>query len=288
VVIKAKKVSRALLGLNCLLGTGIFVFACRCLLAPPRTDLLGDIHPADSAASPPIPIQKLPDENVLITLHNPLQKTAGPNPPPPFQAILKGALPALAAAQGVAFIKVGATERIVGMGEEILQNAGWRLSELWKDRAAFTNQRGETRELEIESIKEETKAATRSGEAYHPENYRSRRLAFSESREVWGMDEDEVEWAAQNAGSILDRDFQVSPYAGGGVRIETVTPASMGAARGLRSGDVIREVNGRPLNSIADLQTFLTNPSIRPQSGLRLTVERAGKPVVFEYRPLPR
>jgi hypothetical protein len=53
-------------------------------------------------------------------------------------------------------------------------------------------------------------------------------------------------------------------------------------------GDVVRDVNGQPLNNIADLRTLLSAPQMKQQSGLRITVERAGKPVVMEYRPLPR
>jgi hypothetical protein len=32
----------------------------------------------------------------------------------------------------------------------------------------------------------------------------------------------------------------------------------------------------------------MSNPAMKQQSGLRLTIERAGKPVVIEYRPLPK
>jgi S1-C subfamily serine protease len=102
------------------------------------------------------------------------------------------------------------------------------------------------------------------------------------------MDQEELDWAAQNADQIMDRDFQVSPYAGGGIRLENVTAGSIGAARGLSAGDVLREVNGQPLNSIADVRTLMNNPAMRQQAGLRLTIERAGKPLVIEYRPLPR
>ena len=86
----------------------------------------------------------------------------------------------------------------------------------------------------------------------------------------------------------MDSDFQVSPNAGGGVRIEGVAPGSIGAARGMMPGDVVRDINGQALNSIADLRQLMNNPAFKNQNGLRVTVERAGKPVVMEYRPLPR
>ena len=80
----------------------------------------------------------------------------------------------------------------------------------------------------------------------------------------------------------------MAPFAGGGLRIESVTAGSIGAARGLVAGDVIREVNGQALNNIGDVKTLMSNPTMKSQTGLRLTIERAGKPVVIEYRPLPR
>jgi S1-C subfamily serine protease len=86
----------------------------------------------------------------------------------------------------------------------------------------------------------------------------------------------------------MDRDFQVAPYAGGGLRIENVNAGSVGAARGLVAGDVLREVNGQPLNNIADVRQLMSSGQMQKQTGLRLTIERAGKPVVIEYRPLPR
>ena len=129
---------------------------------------------------------------------------------------------------------------------------------------------------------------SRAGQAYQSDQFKSRLLASADSRQVWGLDPAEIDWASQNADKIMDGDFQVSPNAGGGVRIEGVTPGSIGAARGMMAGDVVRDVNGQPLNSIADVRTLMNNPAFKNQNGLRVTVERAGKPVVMEYRPLPR
>jgi S1-C subfamily serine protease len=72
------------------------------------------------------------------------------------------------------------------------------------------------------------------------------------------------------------------------VRVESVAAGSVGAARGLMAGDIVRDVNGLPLNSLAELKNMMNNPAMKQSSGLRITVERAGKPLVLEYRPLPR
>jgi hypothetical protein len=212
----------------------------------------------------------------------------------------------------VAFIKSTArnAELVCYVDEEILQEGkpydefrGWTLASVGKDRALFVTKDGKKAELWIIDQPMATAPgagpgpgpagalggkSSRIGQAYTSESYKSRLLASADTRQVWGLDQDEIDWAGQNAEQILDRDFQVAPYAGGGLRIENVTSGSIGAARGLVAGDVIREVNGQALNNIGDVKTLMSNPSMKSQTGLRLTIERAGKPVVIEYRPLPR
>jgi S1-C subfamily serine protease len=229
----------------------------------------------------------------------------------PFKATLKGTLPSEKdPKRAVAFIKSNArnAELVAYIGEEILQEGkpfdefrGWTLESVAKDRAAFVNRKNERVTLTIEqAITPPPGGASvpgalgagpktqRIGQAYTSESYKSRLLASADSRQVWGLDQDEIEWASQNAEQIMDRDFTVAPYAGGGLRLESVNAGTIGAARGLLAGDVLREVNGQPLNSIADARTLMNNPAMKQQTGLRLTIERAGKPVVIEYRPLPK
>jgi hypothetical protein len=295
---RIKILSRALWGLNALLTAALLAFTARYLVAAPKVDPLRDLDLSAAAASPPRPAPEAPSEDALIHLRNPLQKTVRPTPPPPDLA-LKGALPASHSGNGTAFIhsKAGHSDTIARMGEPILRNgkpapefAGWLLSDLGKDFAVFTNREGERFALEIESLLPSDRDGdphppSRLGEAYRSESYRSRLLAFTDNREIWGIDENELDWAAQNLRQFLDRDIQISPSAGGGLRIDSLSPGSMPAARGVKLGDVLREVNGRPLSSLSELQAILSNP---PKSGLQLTLERAGKSLVIEYRPLPR
>jgi len=289
--------NRALQGANALLALGILAFVWRHLAAPPKIDWMIDVDPSAAASSPPRPTSERPSEAPLLNLPNPLRKPAGPTPPP-LGAILKGTLAASQAANGTAFIrsKAGHSETIARMGEPILRNGtpapeftGWLLSDLGKDYAVFTNPQGERFALEIESLSTsegsvDRRPPSRLGEAYRPEIYQSRRLVHTDSREVWGIDENELDWAAQNSRQLLDRDVQLS-LGSSGLRIDALSPDSMPSARGLKPGDVLREVNGRLLSSLADLQATLSNP---PRSGLQLTLERAGRPFFIEYRPLPR
>src|SRR6185295_2199967 len=123
---------------------------------------------------------------------------------------------------------------------------------------------------------------------YRSDSHQSRLLASTDTRQVWGMDPNEIAWAGRNLEQILDGDFQATPYAGGGLRLESVRAGSIGAARGLLAGDVLREVNGQPLSSIGDLRTLMSQLTLQSLAGLQLKVERAGKTLLLEYRPLPR
>jgi len=309
----AKLLNRLLWGLNVLLGAGILVFSFQYLLRASDNTLLKDLKQDDDGPRGPVKVRDEGD-GALKSLTNPLEKRVEKPADAidvPFKAMLKGTLPSeKEPKRGVAFIKSLArnAELVAYVDEEILQDGktyeeyrGWTLASVGRDRATFVNKQGKKVDLTIDlSLSGPTNGTggatagpTASGrpridKAYTSESYKSRLLASADTRQVWGLDQDEIEWAGQNAEQILDRDFQVAPYAGGGLRLEGVTAGSIGAARGLLAGDVLREVNGQALNNIGDVRTLMNNPTMKTQTGLRLTIERAGKPIVIEYRPLPR
>ena len=309
----AKLLNRLLWGLNVLLGAGILVFSFQYLLRASDNTLLKDLKQDDDSPRGPVKPRDEGDGE-LKKLRNPLEKAIVTTPEPidvAFKAVLKGTLPSeKEPKRGVAFIKSPArnAELVAYVDEEILQDGktyeeyrGWTLASVGRDRATFVNRKGVKVDLTIDlSLSGPANGAggatagptaggrPRIDKAYTSESYKSRLLASADTRQVWGLDQDEIEWAGQNAEQILDRDFQVAPYAGGGLRLEGVTAGSIGAARGLLAGDVLREVNGQALNNITDVRTLMNNPTMKTQTGLRLTIERAGKPIVIEYRPLPR
>jgi len=133
-----------------------------------------------------------------------------------------------------------------------------------------------------------TPVVNRKGHPYVVETYNTRLLASADNRQVWGLDPDEIEWVDQNFEQIIDKEIQLSPHAGGGLKVEKVSAGSIGSTRGLLAGDIVKDVNGQSINAVKDLKTLFDNPALRQQSGLRITLERAGKPLVLEYRPLPR
>ena len=306
-----KLLNRILWGVNILLGAGIVLFSFQYLLLAPEAKYLKDFKQEDDGPSSTPIVDR--GDGALKNLVNPVEPrkpTTDTRGPSDFKATLKGTLPSEKDPKsGVAFIKSTTrnTELVAYVGDEILHEGkpfdefrGWTLTSVSKDRALFTSKTGQKAELTIDLAMTAPPAAgapgappvrgasAKTGQAYTSEGFKSRLLASAESRQVWGMDQDEIEWASQNAEQIMDRDFQVAPYAGGGLRIESVNAGTIGAARGLLAGDVLREVNGQPLNNIADVRQLMSSGQMQKQTGLRLTIERAGKPVVIEYRPLPR
>ena len=304
-----KAINGLLWALNALLGAGIAAFAWFFLLFPGESGNLRDFE-ADADAGSVAQTAPTRTSDAALRLGNPVEKREATGPAPTlFKATLKGTLPSdKDPKRGLAFIKSTAknVELVAYMGEPILDKGepfaeyrGWALAEVSKDRALFTSASGQQQVLTLDLLARPASGgpaagaaaggkANRLGQAYASDQFKSRLLASAENRQVWGLDVDEIDWASQNAERIMDQDFAVSPHGGGGVRIESVTAGSIGAARGLMMGDVVRDVNGQPLNNIADLRTLLSGPQMKQQSGLRITVERAGKPVVLEYRPLPR
>jgi hypothetical protein len=303
----ASLLKRLLGGLNAILAGGTLACTVVVLLRPSEVQL--DLRPEEEI---PRLLLRVRDEGdgVLRALSNPIEpRAARPAEPsaPAFRAVLKGTLTGGGnPPRGVAFIKSLArnAELVAYVGEEIRRDGrpddefrGWTLASVGKDSAVFVNTRGERLELSIDPTSAPTPGAAppppgprapAPGKAYSAESYRSRLLASADNRQIWGLDPDEIDWAAQNVQEILDRDLQVAPYVGGGLRLEGVPPESIGAARGLLPGDVVREVNGHPLQTTGDLRALLDNPTTAAPGGLRLTIERAGKAMILEYRPLAR
>lgn len=305
-----KVLNGVLWGFNGLLGAGILAFSFVYLLFPQDArSYLAGFEPSSDARQTQRASQQLSDAP-LRTLPNPIEKRKEIiQGSADFKAVLKGTMPGNDAKEGAAFIRSQArnTEMVAFVGEKIMfdgkdydEFAGWKLAEVTKDKAVFTNG-AKTAELRLEQGKIGSPAAgaapgavgpgvkvNRVGQAYDPKAFKSQLLASSDNRQVWGLDLQEIDWAIQNAEGIVDNDVQVTPYATGGLRVENLRGGSFAAERGLASGDIIRDVNGRALTSIADIKTMLNDPTFKNQNTLRITVERAGKPVSLEYRPLSR
>ncbi len=304
--------NRFLWGVNVLLGAAIAVFAWQYLLFSHASKNLADFKPVDPRESTVSSSEPEKDYGILKSLRNPLQKEspARVEAQAAFKAALKGTLPSSEdPKRAVAFIRSAQrnVDLVAYVGEPINHDGkpfedlrGWVLEEVSKDRVVFA--KGPQRQvLSIEVLGNGASSperagpqgngaqkVNRAGQPFTAESWKSRLLASADSRQVWGVDPDEVDWVVQNGDRIMDQDFQVSPYAGGGIKVESVQPGSIGAARGLQAGDIVKEVNGQPLASLQDIRALSQSPSFRQETGLRIAVERAGRQMVLEYRSLPR
>lgn len=310
-MIDVKLLNRTLWGINLLLGAGLVAFSFHFLVrAQDPREFMRDFTPDNDAPLPPVKPTDI-DEGVLMMLSNPILRAEESNPEVrgTLKASLKGTLPnEKNPRNAVAFLRspIRNLELVAYVGEQVQQEGkpfddtrGWMLESVSMGRASFVNRNNERVTLSIDqtltppptgtsAAPQSTGRNARMGQPYTSEAFKSRLLAQAGGQQVWGIDRDEIDWAAQNIQQILERDLQLSPYAGVGLRIEGITPRSIGALRGLLAGDVLKEVNGQSLNSMSDLQTMLSHQSLNSQAGLRLTIDRAGAPVMIEYRPLPR
>ena len=71
------------------------------------------------------------------------------------------------------------------------------------------------------------------------------------------------------------------PNAGGGFLVREIQPGSLYEKLGLRIGDVIRSVNGRPVNTVDDaMQAY---QRVSNQRDVRVEVVRGGQPTTLQY-----
>jgi hypothetical protein len=145
-MIRIRTATRILWGGNALLAAALLAWVECFFVAPPQAAPLSDLDfSAATRASRPGP-GALPGEEAMAAFPNPLgPRTATPEAAPPLR--LSGTLPARRGEGGFAFVRVGGRETLAARGDEI---HGWRLIDLWKDRAAFISPDGQRSELVIE------------------------------------------------------------------------------------------------------------------------------------------
>ena len=88
-----------------------------------------------------------------------------------------------------------------------------------------------------------------------------------------------------NRRGVLTADLRVCPEPAGGLRISEIREGSFAAARGLRVGDVLVDINGRVLEAASYLEDFVEDVSAWASGGWRITLEREKSTVLLDYRP---
>lgn len=174
-------------------------------------------------------------------------------------------------------------------GQEISELKDWRLKSVTPKSAVFDTPAGPLT-LQLEEITAAAPSAggppgstPLAGTAWDSARYTSKKnpQRSNDNQEVWDMDRKEVEWAAANAEALM-QGVQLDPYAGGGLKITVLPEGSYGADRGLRSGDVIRSVNGQQIESIGKLTEVMRNMS-KNTPVLTVQVDRSGRIYTLQY-----
>lgn len=301
---QVKLVNGALWGFNVLLGAGIVVFAFNFLLFPKNKDLLAGVEPVDPNVSTGTGAKTSASLANILNLPNPIVKpTAGPNPTGPsrLSAVkLIGTMPCKERpSDGAAILTIGNKSVMAEVGQPIEDGGvpvaelhGWRLVEVFSSQAVLTNG-AQTETLRLEELTVGPAAPgdgkRKTGDAsFENRNFsKSKLISSNDSRQQWEIDQEEIAWIMEHFDEALQRDFdiRVNAGAGGGIVIDAVKSGSVGAMRGLQSGDIVRSVNGIELKSLEEVQKLKDNKSFKQSRGATLTVERGGRTVVFEYTP---
>jgi len=116
--------------------------------------------------------------------------------------------------------------------------------------------------------------------------YNSKLVEDMPNKQVWDIDYQEMLWANANQDKIMGQ-ATLSVYSGGGIKINAIQPNSILQQRGFMPGDVVKSINGTPLNSIADIQNVISILKTQGIQEVTVTVNRAGRDVAITYR-LPK
>ena len=296
---------------NELLGAGVVVFAITMLNFGDSGGLEGwePRDPGDlarPAAAPP----KV-DEQALAGLVNPIVPAArlpgGGAAVATVRGVeLVGTMPFSGAKDGYVFLKVQSRgeEQVSAYsgqpvtddeGKPVPELSGWVLDEVYQDRGVF---RAGSRTMELRMPREplETPMGDAGGAwpgarvggrlvtgPYSQDMFPNTKLQQqTDHAESWIVDPAEIEYAMANRDAIIDK-LQLSLYSGGGVQVSSVPSASIAAARGLRTGDVVQTINGVSIANASQLKQLLQGNQIQQQRRMVVMVQRSGRSYTLEY-----
>ena len=84
-----------------------------------------------------------------------------------------------------------------------------------------------------------------------------------------------------NLSPAVAQELGVDPFAApGGVLVIRLEGGSLAETVGVRPGDLIREVNGRPIKATADLSAALATPA----AAWRITLQRGDQQITGQFR----
>ncbi len=115
---------------------------------------------------------------------------------------------------------------------------------------------------------------------------------LKETREIrpgiWQLSAEERDRIKEGARDILE-EVEVSSYMNertkraDGMKVESIQESSLLRQRGLQEGDLVKKVNGTPVNSKTDVVNYVRDNQDHLQV-VRVEIERKGKTMTLEYR----
>lgn len=173
-------------------------------------------------------------------------------------------------------------------GKEINELRGVKIVEVYLDRVVFDNN-GKREELKASGGSEVPPIGkdgdTKPGYSdFDPSLYKSMQTVRENDRQVWEIDPKEAEWANKNQDDILNKDVTLSLYSSGGIKLDWVKEKSIVASRGLEQGDVIKSVNGRTINSLAEMRDTMNTLKERGGREIILNLNRAGRNITMNFK----
>jgi len=110
------------------------------------------------------------------------------------------------------------------------------------------------------------------------------KIATQTGKELWHVDKKKLGNILDNPGKALQSARLVPDLDGGritGFRIASIKPNSPLKQLGLKPGDVLRQVNGKQVDSVDTALKLLTQ--LRSASHIGVDIERKGKPYSLDY-----
>lgn len=157
----------------------------------------------------------------------------------------------------------------------------WKLIEVYSDRVVFSDG-GETQEIrkgDATGLSIGVDDDLRKYVGMPWQNFAgSETVSDLPNRKAFKIGLEEQKWLAANEQSILERDVTLAPSQDG-LKIQSVMPGSVAAARGLMDGDILETVNRNPVKTRDDLNKL--RQSMKNQSSFTFVVNRAGQSVTI-------
>jgi len=97
---------------------------------------------------------------------------------------------------------------------------------------------------------------------------------------VYSISRDNLTAALQNGNSNIWLG-QLTPTSGGGMRVTDASSGSIAEKLGLQAGDLLRNINGEPVSSMADLSRIYQR--FKQVSQVQLDITRSGKLIQLRY-----